>query len=139
MLQLPKAMFVKLWSTNRHLLSRFSLVFLGLGLAVFAWGLQYKLSLYDPPHSVAHRMPEAKLLSKNEQRRAPESRSVKQIEPDVLISLACSLFLLFPRIFDPNIGPTQNYQELEHKRPWRIFNCAALDSFFFRPPPVLLA
>jgi len=37
-----------------------------LGFCVFGWGLRYKLSLYDPPHSVNHRMAEAKLLSGNE-------------------------------------------------------------------------
>ena len=37
-----------------------------LGLCVFAWGLRYKLSLYDPPHSIASHMPEAKLLSGRE-------------------------------------------------------------------------
>jgi hypothetical protein len=34
-----------------------------LGVCVFAWGLKYKLSLYDPPQSVSHRMPAAKLLA----------------------------------------------------------------------------
>jgi hypothetical protein len=42
----------------------FSLVL--LGICVFGWGLRYKLSLYDPPHAVSHRMPEAKLLSGKE-------------------------------------------------------------------------
>jgi hypothetical protein len=37
-----------------------------LGFCVFGWGLRYKLSLYDPPHSVNHRMPEAKLLCSKE-------------------------------------------------------------------------
>jgi hypothetical protein len=37
-----------------------------LGICVFGWGLRYKLSLYDPPHSVDRRMPEAKLLSGKE-------------------------------------------------------------------------
>ena len=52
---------------NRPKLSRFSFVFLGLAISVFAWGLQYKLSLYDPPHCSSHEIPEAKLLSRNEQ------------------------------------------------------------------------
>ena len=38
-------------------------------MCVFTWGLQYKLSLYYPPHSSFHQVPEAKLLSKNEQPR----------------------------------------------------------------------
>jgi hypothetical protein len=37
-----------------------------LGLCIFAWGLKYKLSLYDPPHAVSHHMPAAKLLSGKE-------------------------------------------------------------------------
>lgn len=37
-----------------------------LGFCVFGWGLRYKLSLYDPPHSVDRRMPEAKLLTGKE-------------------------------------------------------------------------
>jgi hypothetical protein len=139
MFRFPNAMVVKLWSTTRHLLSRLSLAFLGLGLAVFAWGIQYKLSLYDPPQSVTHRIPEAKLLSKDEKTRTPENRSVKQMEPGVLIPLLCSLFLLFQQILDAKIDPAWKYHERERKRPWRIFNCAHLDAFFFRPPPALLA
>jgi hypothetical protein len=37
-----------------------------LGGCVFGWGLRYKLSLYQPPHSLSKRMPEAKLLSGKE-------------------------------------------------------------------------
>ena len=43
------------------------LAFLGLGFCVFAWGLQYKLSLYDPPQTASHQIPRAKLLSRDEQ------------------------------------------------------------------------
>ena len=57
---------------NRPKLSRFSFVFLGLAISVFAWGLQYKLSLYDPPHCSSHEIPEAKLLSRNEQATVAE-------------------------------------------------------------------
>lgn len=42
-----------------------------LGLCVFAWGLKYKLSLYDPPHSISHHMAAAKLLTGNERRALP--------------------------------------------------------------------
>jgi len=50
--------------------------FLGLAICVFSWGLQYKLSLYDPPQAVSHQFPTAKLLSKNEQSRATDSPRV---------------------------------------------------------------
>lgn len=33
-----------------------------LGVCVFAWGLRYKLSFYARPHSISHKMAEAKLL-----------------------------------------------------------------------------
>lgn len=42
-----------------------------LGLCVFAWGLKYKLSLYDPPRAISHHMPAAKLLTGNERRALP--------------------------------------------------------------------
>ena len=51
----------------RPSLCKFTFVFIGLAIAVFTWGLQYKLSLYYPPHSTYHQIPEAKLLSRNEQ------------------------------------------------------------------------
>jgi hypothetical protein len=129
---------VNLLSTNRRLLSRFSLIFLGLGLAVFAWGLQYKLSLYDPPHSVAHQMPEAKLLSKNEQASASESQFAYQVKAKILFALICPLFLFLLRTFDLKIGPAWSHHQRERKRPWRIFSSANLYAFFFRPPPALL-
>ena len=53
--------------TNRLNFSRLTFVFLVLAISVFTWGLQYKLSLYDPPHSNSHAIPEAKLLSRDEQ------------------------------------------------------------------------
>ena len=40
-------------------------------MCVFAWGLRYKLSLYDPPHSMSRHMPAAKLLTGNERRAVP--------------------------------------------------------------------
>lgn len=42
-----------------------------LGICVFAWGLRYKLSLYDPPQSVTHRIPAAKLLTGKERIEVP--------------------------------------------------------------------
>ena len=42
-----------------------------LGTCVFAWGLKYKLSLYDPPQSISHHMPAAKLLAGKEQITLP--------------------------------------------------------------------
>ena len=54
-----------------------TLVLLGLAFCVFMWGLQYKLSLYDAPHSISHQMPAAKLLSRDEQATVAESLLLK--------------------------------------------------------------
>ena len=50
-----------------------ALAFIGLAVCIFMWGLQYKLSLYDPPNAASHRIPMAKLLSRNEQFSPAES------------------------------------------------------------------
>lgn len=42
-----------------------------LGVCVFVWGLNYKLSLYEPPHSISHHMPAAKLLTGKERVAVP--------------------------------------------------------------------
>ena len=44
-----------------------TLVFLGLAICVFTWGLQYKISLFDPHQSASVRLQKVKLLSKDEQ------------------------------------------------------------------------
>lgn len=48
--------------SRRVVLRTFAPALILLGLCVFAWGLRYKLSFYSHPHSVTHRMAEAKLL-----------------------------------------------------------------------------
>jgi hypothetical protein len=117
-------------------LSRFTFVFLGLAIAVFAWGLQYKLSLYDPPHSTSHQIPEAKLLSRDEQATVVEGLFVSGDEagPGIAHILPFSLLAfvvlgLFPRIFR-RLGR-------QAKRPWRVSCRPGLNAFFFRPPPSL--
>jgi len=44
-----------------------------LGVCVFLWGFGYKLSLYDFHQRSLHTIPDAKLLSKNEDSRAADS------------------------------------------------------------------
>ena len=61
------AVIVDKRSTNRRFIRLATFALLALACCVFAWGLQYKLSLYASPHSTSHQMPAAKLLSKNEQ------------------------------------------------------------------------
>ena len=120
-------------------LSRFTFVFLGLAISVFTWGLQYKLSLYDPPHSTSHDIPEAKLLSRNEQATASEGLFVSNTEVWPLIGQLVTFGLLafvLPR-FNLTAAPRFTRQAREAKRPWRVSCRPGLNAFFFRPPPAL--
>jgi hypothetical protein len=65
-----------------------------LGLCVFAWGLKYKLSLYDPPRAASHQMPAAKLLSSKERDSAPNAAAQGPINPIVRLAGMLGLVLL---------------------------------------------
>jgi hypothetical protein len=79
-----------------------------LGVCIFAWGLRYKLSLYDPPHSVARHMPAAKLLTGKERIEIPalESSSAgSQAGSAVILALTLAfVFLATARLFAGNSG-----------------------------------
>jgi hypothetical protein len=125
---------------TRPSLSRFTFVFLALAISVFTWGLQYKLSLYDPPHSTSHDIPEAKLLSRNEQSTVTEGSFVTSTEVWPLMGHVVSFALLafsFLR-FNLTAGPRWIRQVREARRPWRVPRRPGLSAFFFRPPPALI-
>jgi hypothetical protein len=125
--------------TSRPKLSSFTFVFVGLSLAVFTWGLQYKLSLYDPPQSVSHRMVEAKLLSRNEQTIESDRSLVsnfKAAAPEWSAS-GYTVFILSLVVLAPLRKPSAPHEGVDAERPWRIRYRASLDPFFFRPPPTL--
>jgi len=115
-----------------------AIMFLGLALAVFTWGLQYKLSLYDPPEAVSHEIPQAKLLSRDEQTGTTESSlTTKASVADktmqtALLGLLFSLFLVWntPR----RLELFGKYSDIN--QPVRPPGQASLNAFFFRPPPV---
>ncbi len=67
-----------------------------LGFCVFGWGLRYKLSLYDPPHSVNRHMPEAKLLSGKERAAlvAVDLRQMANTKPPLVLATTAFAFLL---------------------------------------------
>jgi hypothetical protein len=105
-----------------------------LALSVFAWGLQYKLSLYEPPHSLAREVPTAKLLSKNEQPQiaslaviASPQRSLQSVRARVQ-----QLALCLPVIFEPALRSAQWRHETHFPRRRRYLFDKAL---FVRPPP----
>jgi hypothetical protein len=105
-----------------------------LSMAVFGWGLQYKLSLYKAKSSITHLAPVAKLLSQKERpvaaqpaiERPTELPSLPQISLAVVATLAPGLFRATARY--RRIGST------EKARP-PLPPC--LELLFFRPPPVL--
>ena len=102
-----------------------------LSLAVFGWGLQYKLSLYQNKNSITHQAPVAKLLSQKERpataqllnARSPEAPAFAAFEFVAMAFLLCLTAARFLRSGGP-----------ERSRPPRP---PCLQALFFRPPPVL--
>ena len=125
--------------TKRASLAKLVLVFLGLAFCVFNWGLQYKLSQYEPWQSRSHQIPEAKLLSRNERAAEPESpltNSRNTTPKTALILLAC-VFLL--SLFGATLRriQTARVRLSEIRWSWQLRLSVSLSAFFFRPPPIL--
>jgi hypothetical protein len=129
---------LKAFYGSRVKFSRFTLSFLGLAFCVFIWGLQYKLSLYDPPQSASHKIPTAKLLSKNEQRKTSETTLVRQSglsKGDLQLALIC-LALPFLAAINLFYRPVLVRRDADVNQPWRLCRRASLNAFSFRPPPI---
>ncbi|HEY6768497.1 MAG TPA: hypothetical protein VI386_27380 [Candidatus Sulfotelmatobacter sp.] len=123
--------------TRRKFSELMALALVLLGLAVFFWGLGYKLSLYDLPGSPSTHMAQAKLLSQKE--RPPAAQGLEQFSAKAppfsvvviavfLIAAACfSAFSIqiIRTLFASHVG---------------LRRCADFLStvFAFRPPPVSL-
>ena len=124
---------------SHRCIRRFGLAFLGLALAVFAWGLQYKLSLYDPPQAASHQMPHAKLLSKDRQSPAAGHLVIAREETTSIgaVVAGCS-FVFFLLLLNDRAALSLFAQQRLHgiRRPWIARSFADLTAFFFRPPPV---
>ncbi len=140
MLHLPwlQTTFVSLAKTIRPRIARFSFVFIALGVCVFTWGLQYKLSLYYPAHSTYHQVPEAKLLSRDEQPRTTASLQVigqKDSSSGDIYAGFLSLMLAWFTGLALYLLPECRWNPAR-KKPWLAAARASLDPFFFRPPPI---
>jgi hypothetical protein len=132
---------VILSDTIRPSLRRLSFVLIGLAaISVFTWGLQYKLSLYYPKHSAYHQLPEAKLLSRNEQATATEHflTSSEKVSSDILLGGLFTL-TLFVWVLEPLRISGATRTEPERTRPWLVSLSARLTAFFFRPPPTFVS
>jgi hypothetical protein len=105
-----------------------------LSLAVFGWGLQYKLSLYQSKDSITHLAPVAKLLSQKERpaatqgvvARSPEVPPSPFVAALVLVAVALCLRQAAARYLRTG--------SMEKSRPSRP---PCLQAVLFRPPPVL--
>src|ERR1700722_12761941 len=105
-----------------------------LSMAVFGWGLQYKLSLYKSKNSITHLAPVAKLLSQKERplaaqpanERPTDLPSLPQISFAVVVALAPGLF-----------RATARYRRIGTIEKARAPFPPCLELLFFRPPPFL--
>jgi hypothetical protein len=108
----------------------FALSILGLAIAVFAWGLKYKLSLYEVPPS--HHVVAAKLLSNRERPTDAAIQIERATRPFLAVLFAA--FVLFASFL----------LELKYQSLWTIQRAANPQrrpsapvslQIFFRPPP----
>jgi hypothetical protein len=106
---------------------------------VFAWGLQYKLSLYDPPQATSHLIPQAKLLSKNEQSATMTSPLVIRTKTTTQICYTAptAVFIVLLVLFNAlSLQPASQWSERASDS--RRLHCGLFNLFFVRPPPFLI-
>jgi hypothetical protein len=105
-----------------------------LGMCVFAWGLRYKLSLYDPPGASAHHMPAAKLLTGNE-RRAVSVADLPPVSGLPALTLFTALVFSVLLLKHPRIIPGFGSSRLIPVRCHAVTAQAHGAVNFIRPPP----
>ncbi len=127
------------WSANRPFSRMSALAFFGLAFCVFMWGLQYKLSLYDPPEVASHHIPMAKLLSKNEQSSSTESPLVVRTRTStrVIYTVPTVVFLILLLTVSVLNPPLSGQSEQRASQSW-LPRRPHLRTYFVRPPPVLV-
>ena len=127
------------WSTNPPFGRMATFTCVALAFCLFAWGLQYKLSLYDPPEAASHHVPTAKLLSKNEQSSFTESPLVVRTRTStrVIYAVATAVFFILLPILSTLRPPLSGQREQRASRLWHLRR-AHLRAHFVRPPPVLV-
>ena len=120
---------------NRRRACLLPLGLLMLSMAVFGWGLQYKLSLYQGKNSITHLAPEAKLLSQKE-RPAAAAQALGARSPIVpAFPLFAALVLVAAAsLLRQAAARYLRTGSMERSRPPRP---PCLQALFFRPPPVL--
>jgi hypothetical protein len=110
-----------------------------LALAVFGWGIKYKISLYDQPGSSSTHMSHAKLLSQKE--RPVSSSNLDLVRPSLLeaqSSISYPTFLIAAIVlgsyFTVSLWMLAGATDGDSYRQ----RCSNSIYFSFRPPPALL-
>jgi hypothetical protein len=98
-----------------------------LCMAVFGWGLQYKLSLYQAKESKSHLAPAAKLLSQKERPSIYQSVAHSPVLPWPAL-LVLTLAFCLPRV-------AEQYSRLGGLQGCRSSLPACLSAIVCRPPP----
>jgi hypothetical protein len=120
---------------NGHSAFLLALSLLVLSAAVFGWGLQYKLSLYQGNKSISHQIPEAKLLSQKERPAVGQTLNASPTERPTFALLPLFLVVTVSSgLFRANTRYVRT-GSVERSRP-PLPPC--LQAIFLRPPPVLL-
>jgi hypothetical protein len=123
-------------SPKRWLSSGLTLGLLYLSFAVFSWGLQYKLSLYQHLNGSSD-IPAAKLLAGDETAIHLLVVEVSQTPSAFELCLLFTSFTLFLALeFSTLLRTLQEW--LLRGRPWKIHRHALFKHLFFRPPPALV-
>jgi hypothetical protein len=105
-----------------------------LSLAVFGWGLQYKLSLYQSKNSIAHLTPEAKLLSQKERPATAQALDARSLAVPAFLAFTAFVFVVMTSLLRQAAARYVRTGSMERSRPPRP---PCLQALFFRPPPVL--
>jgi hypothetical protein len=105
-----------------------------LSMAVFGWGLQYKLSLYQAKDSISHLTPEAKLLSQKER---PVARLAMDARPPELPAFPLLPALLMVAFTPGLYQAATRYARTASTEGSRAPLPPCLQAVFLRPPPVL--
>ena len=111
-----------------------------LALAVFGWGVQYKVSLYDLATTASPSIPQAKLLSKDKWAPSPHDGHALDMKPPLQPSIERLLLqgLFLVMALGAQTFPAAAKKLREGRRPWLSWSSASLSAFFFRPPPSVL-
>lgn len=113
-----------------------ALSILGLAVAVFAWGVHYKTSLYKSAPVDWHRVASAKLLSNRERPADVVVRVERAMTPVVVPTVFCASLVLFTGLL---LDPRRRSRWIVQRslNPQRRPLPQVLRPLSFRPPPSL--